>query len=158
MPLLRFPFLTQAQLAGPAGRTAWSWRTYAFCILGGIVLYSGATALLALRYVPTGMDPRRWALLAAIAAPVWAVAGLAVALAVDAVSRFLFKRDAIGIGLGFVFVGTLLLNVGGGLIGRLTGLALGAVFALALIACVVLLPIAFIQRRIEQRRKKGENT
>ncbi len=138
----RFPFL-----AKPAG----SWLPYVLYILGGLLLYSGVAAAFAWRYVPADMDPWRWAIFAAIAAPIWAVAGLAVALLVDAVSQFLFKRDAIGVGLGLVFVGTLLLNAGGGHIGRLMGLALGALFTSALAACVVLLPIAFIQRRLQHR-------
>lgn len=148
----RFPFLPKP--AGPAGLAAQSRLSYALCFLGGLLLYSGAAAALAWRYVPAGMEPSRWALIAALAAPAWAVAGLVVALAVDAVSRFLFKRDAIGVGLGLVFVGTLFLNAGGGLVGRLMGLAFGALFALALAACAVLLPLFFIQRRLELRRKK----
>ena len=146
---LRFPFFTKP--AGPAGGPPGSWRPYALYILSGLLLYSGAAAVLAWRYVPVGMEPQRWAILAAIAAPVWAVAGLAVALAVNAVSRFLFKRYAISVGLGIVFIGTMLLNAGGGHIGRLMGLALGALFSLGLAACVVFLPIFFIQRWIERR-------
>ena len=145
----RFPFLPKP--AGTTGLAAESRLSYALCSLGGLLLYSGAAAVLAWRYVPAGMEPGRWAIIAAIAAPLWVVAGLAVALAVDAVSRFLFKRDAIGLGLGLVFIGTLLLNAGGGHVGRLMGLAFGALFALALAACVVLLPLFFIQRRLERR-------
>jgi hypothetical protein len=141
----RFPFLPQP--LGRAGGSAEFWRSYALYILGGLLLYSGAAAVLAWRYVPAGMDPGRWALIAALVAPAWAVAGLAVTLAVDAVSRYIFKRDAISIGLGIVFIGTMLLNAGGGHVGRLMGISLGALFALGLTVCAVFLLIALIRRK-----------
>ena len=145
----RFPFLA---------RSAGTWLPYALYVLGGLLLYSGAAAAFAWHRVPVGMEPRRWAIIAAIAAPVWAAGGLAVALLVDVVSQFLFKRDAFGWGLGLVFLGTMLLNVGGGRVGLLCGLSLGALFAVGLGVCAVILPIALIQRHIEQRRKVGGKT
>ncbi|MFA6316988.1 MAG: hypothetical protein WC943_06180 [Elusimicrobiota bacterium] len=119
----------------------------------GLLVYSGVAAAIALRHVPAGTEPLRWAMLAAFAAPIWVAGGAALAAIVDGVSQTLFKRGAFGLGLGIVFGGTMLLNAGqdAGRVAKLMGISLGALFLVAFGTCVVLLPVFFIRHRLKLR-------
>jgi hypothetical protein len=71
----------------------------------------------------------------------------------DGLAQFLFKRSAFGLGLGIVFFGTMALNAdkGAGRIGRLMGIALGALVCVLFGLCAVILPIVLIRFRLNLR-------